>query len=98
VGTNELGIVDAVVNIWTKEALAGRPDRRDFYTGKVKVDQSTFAGVSLEQMIGRMDEAGIERAMLIAAKVGPADHRACYHVPYKLVAMRFRNTPIGSLA
>ncbi len=78
--------IDAVVNIWTKEALAGRPDREAFYTGKVKVDRGTFEGISLDEMLARMDAAGIERAMLIAAKVGPAGHRACYHVPYALVA------------
>ncbi|SFB30788.1 hypothetical protein SAMN03159496_02805 [Rhizobium sp. NFR07] len=87
------GAIDAVVNIWTEEALAGRPDRNDFYTGKVKVDRGTFEGVSLENMIRRMDEAGIERSMLIAAKVGPADHRACYHVPYKLVVDAVQKYP-----
>jgi uncharacterized protein len=87
------GAIDAVVNIWTEEALKGRPDRNDFYTGKVKVDRGTFEGVSLEDMIRRMDEAGIERSMLIAAKVGPADHRACYHVPYSLVADAVQKYP-----
>ena len=77
--------IDAVVNIWTKEALAGRPDRTEFYTSKVKVDQGTFEGISLDEMLRRMDAANIERSMLIAAKVGPAGHRACYQVPYDLV-------------
>ncbi len=87
------GAIDAVVNIWTEEALKGRPERKDFYTGKVKVDQATFEGVSLEDMIRRMDDAGIERSMLIAAKVGPADHRACYHVPYSMVADAVQKYP-----
>lgn len=85
--------IDAVVNLWTEEALAGRPDRTEFYTSKVKVDRATFEGVSLEEMIARMDRAGIERAMLIAAKVGPIGHRACYHVPYKLVADAVQKYP-----
>lgn len=87
------GAIDAVVNIWTEEALKGRPERKDFYTGKVKVDRATFEGVSLEDMIRRMDDAGIERSMLIAAKVGPADHRACYHVPYSMVADAVQKYP-----
>lgn len=82
----KLGAIDAVVNIWTPEALKGRPARDEFYTGKVKVDRGTFEGISLKSMIERMDRAGIERAFLVAAKVGPIGHRACYHVPYKLVA------------
>jgi predicted TIM-barrel fold metal-dependent hydrolase len=85
--------IDAVVNIWTPEALAGRPSREAFYTGKVKVDRETFEGVSLETMIERMDRAGIESAFLIAAKVGPAQHRACYHVPYRLVADAVQKHP-----
>lgn len=90
---SEVAAIDAVVNIWTEEALAGRPDREEFYTGKVKVDRATFEGISLEEMLRRMDAAGIERSMLIAAKVGPADHRACYHVPYELVAKAVQAHP-----
>jgi len=87
------GAIDAVVNIWTPEALAGRPDREDFYTRKVKVDRGSFEGVSLEEMIARMDEAGIEKSMLIAAKVGTLGHPACYHVPYKLVVDAVQKHP-----
>jgi hypothetical protein len=78
--------IDAVVNIWTPEALAGRPNRSAFYTEKMRVDSKTFAGMSLTDMLAQMDKAGIERAFLIAAKVGQIGHPACYHVPYKLVA------------
>lgn len=82
---SDIRAIDAVVNIWTEEALSGRPDRAEFYRGKVKVDQDTFEGISLDRMLSRMDEAGIERAMLIAAKVGQLGHPACYHVPHALV-------------
>lgn len=85
--------IDAVVNIWTPEALAGRPSREEFYTSKVKVDRETYEGIPLETMLQRMDRAGIERAFLIAAKVGPAMHRACYHVPYRLVAEAVEKHP-----
>jgi predicted TIM-barrel fold metal-dependent hydrolase len=78
--------IDAVVNIWTPEALRGRWNRRSFYTEKMHVDAETFEGISLDVMLKRMDDAGIERAFLIAAKVGSLGHRACYHVPYGIVA------------
>lgn len=97
-GANDIEAIDAVVNIWTPEALAGRPDREKFYTEKVKVDRETFEGISLESMLERMDRAGIQRAFLIAAKVGPADHRACYHVPYRLVADAVEKYPDRFLA
>ncbi len=85
--------IDTVVNIWTKEALANRPDRTAFYRGKIGVSQETFEGISLEEMLRRMDAANIERAFLIAAKVGVKWHPACYHVPYELVAEAVRQYP-----
>lgn len=78
--------IDTIVNIWTPEALAGRPDRTGFYTEKMRVNAQTFAGVTHKEMLERMDRAGIEKSFLIAAKVGQLGHPACYHVPYKLVA------------
>jgi len=88
-----LRAIDAVVNIWTPEALAGRPDRRAFYTDKMRVDPVVFDGLSLEAMLERMDRAGIERAFLIAAKVGPLGPRACYHVDPKLVVDAVQRHP-----
>ncbi|WP_270935303.1 amidohydrolase family protein [Falsiroseomonas oryzae] len=85
--------VDTVVNIWTKQALAGRPDRRAFYQGKIGVDRGTFEGIELDEMLRRMDAAGIQRAFLVAAKVGVKWHPACYHVPYELVAEAVRRHP-----
>lgn len=88
----EIKAIDAVVNIWTAEALAGRPDRRAFYT-KMRLPAEMAEGISLEHMLERMDAAGIERAMLIAAKVGDKHHPSCYHVPYALVRDAVRKYP-----
>jgi predicted TIM-barrel fold metal-dependent hydrolase len=78
------GFIDAVVNIWTPEALAFRPNRNDFYK-KMRVDAGIVDGFSLDEMLRQMDAAGIEIAFLIAAKVGQLGHPACYHTPYHLV-------------
>ena len=79
--------IDAVVNIQTEEALSFRPaDRRGFYVEKLGVDEDTFTGISHEEMLKRMDEAGIEKAFLIAAKIGREGLPAAYHLPYQLVA------------
>src|SRR5215212_5132031 len=83
--TYDIKAIDSTVNIWTKEALAGRPDRTKFYTEKMHVNVG-MDGLSLPDMLARMDAAGIEKALLIAAKVGQLGHSACYHVPYELVA------------
>ncbi|MYD42637.1 MAG: amidohydrolase [Gammaproteobacteria bacterium] len=78
--------IDAVVNIWTAEALACRPNWTDsFFLGKVK-GQHDSAGISLEQLIQEMDEANIQLAFLIAAKAGRVGLPGCYHMPLEIVA------------
>lgn len=59
----------------------------------MRVEQQTFDGISLDEMLRRMDAAGIERSFLIAAKVGVKHHPACYHVPYELVSDAVRKYP-----
>ncbi len=72
--------------MWTPESVALRPERDAFFGGKMRVKQETLRGITLEQMLARMDAAGIERAFLIATKVGRLGHPACYHIPYRMVA------------
>lgn len=84
--------IDAVTNIMTPEALAGRPDRRAFHA-KMRVQTEVAEGVTLERLLEMMDAAGSERAMLIAAKVGQQNHPSCYHVPYELVRDAVRRFP-----
>jgi len=81
-----LGIVDAVVNLWTAAALAQRPDWTDaFFAGKVRGPQGSRA-LPLERMIAMMDAAGIETAFLVAARSGRKGLPGCYHMPYEIVA------------
>ena len=84
---SEIKAIDAVVNIWTEEALSHRPDWGDeFFTGKMKAKDSLMAGLTLEQMIERMDSAGIDHGFLIAAKSGRPGLQGCYHMPPQVVA------------
>ncbi len=89
----DIQAIDAVVNIRTAEALALQPDRTKFYVDKMRVASQSFAPVSLDDMLARMDAAGTERAFLIAAKVGVSYHPTCYHVPYALVADAVQKHP-----
>ena len=78
--------IDAVVNIWTAEALSHRPAWTDeFFVGKVKGKHDS-AGISLEQMLAGMDAANIEYAFLVAAKSGRVGLPGCYHMPPQVVA------------
>ena len=79
--------IDAVVNIWTREALSNRPDWGDeFFVDKMNAENTLMAGLSLEEMIEKMEEAGIEKAFLIAARTGRVGLPGCYHMPYSIVA------------
>ena len=90
----KIGAIDATVNILTKEALAHRPDdRKEFFVDKIGVDQDTYSGVSHEEMLKRMDAAGIEKAFLIAARSGPAGHPASQRIPYAIVADAVKQHP-----
>ncbi len=78
--------IDAVVNIWTPEAISHRPDWTDeFFIGKVKGSHDS-RGISLEAMIAQMDSAGIGRAFLVAAKTGRPGLPGSYHMPPEVVA------------
>jgi predicted TIM-barrel fold metal-dependent hydrolase len=86
--------IDAVVNIWTAEALSHRPDwKKDFFVGKMKANNALMAGLSLDETIARMDESGIERAFLVAPKSGRVGLPGCYHLPYGVVARAVERHP-----
>lgn len=89
----DLRAIDIVVNIWTPEANALRPKRDAFYEGKMKVKKETSQGISHEEMLRRMDAAGIERAFLVATRAGRLGHPACYHLPYEIVAKAVKQHP-----
>src|SRR3546814_5975278 len=89
----DIAAIDAGVNIWTPEALEIRPNRDAFFGGKMKVKDHTLRGIPHEEMLRRMDAAGIERAFLIASKVGPIGHVSAYHVPYEMVAEAVNRHP-----
>ena len=49
--TERIAAIDAVVNLWTPEALALRPAGREaFYQDKMRVSGETDAGLSLDAM------------------------------------------------
>ena len=93
--THDYQAIDAVVNIWTDEALAVRPKwGTDFFSGKMNADKGMISqGMSLEQMLEKLDEANIERAFLIAARSGRPGLPGCYHMPYEIVARAVAKYP-----
>ena len=78
--------VDAIANIWTPEALSHRPGwTNEFFVDKMKGKHDS-GGITLQAMLAEMDEAGIGRAFLVAAKTGRLGLPGSYHMPPEVVA------------
>jgi uncharacterized protein len=86
--------IDVVVNLWNAEVHSHRPGWRDgFFVDKVRVEAKTAEGVEVDEMLRRMDRAGIERGFLIAPKVGRLGHPATWHLPYEVVLKAVKQHP-----
>lgn len=86
--------IDAVVNLWTDEVQSYRPAWRDaFFVEKMRVDGETSKGISIDEMLRRMDRAGIEYGFLIAPKVGRKGHPSTWHLPYEVVREAVKQHP-----
>ena len=60
--------IDAVVNIWNEEALRQRPGwGDDFFQKKMNSKSSTGDPIEIDQLVEILDDAGIDKAFLIAA-------------------------------
>ncbi|MBM3505485.1 MAG: amidohydrolase [Alphaproteobacteria bacterium] len=91
---HDIQAIDAVVNIWTDEALAARPKTfQGFFVDKIGVDTKTYGGISLDEMLRRMDAAGIEQSFLIASKSGQLGLPSSFHMPYEIVAAAVKKHP-----
>jgi predicted TIM-barrel fold metal-dependent hydrolase len=88
--------IDCVVNLHTPEVVEKiRPKwSDDFLRNKIGAPDENVKGVTLERLLEKMDNAGIERAMLISAKSGPVPGSpANYHIPDEMVAEAVRKCP-----
>ncbi|HEY5900643.1 MAG TPA: amidohydrolase family protein [Burkholderiales bacterium] len=86
--------VDCVVNPITPEIMRLRPKwSTDFWTGKMGRGSDLAAGLPHERMLAMMDEAGIERALLIATKTGRLGLPGSWHLPYETVAEAVQRHP-----
>lgn len=78
--------IDVVCNLFTEEVVRSRPQwTSGFFKDKIGQDRQTVQGVSVDDMLGQMDAAGIEQALLIAPVLG-SGHPATWRLPYEAVA------------
>jgi predicted TIM-barrel fold metal-dependent hydrolase len=90
----DLPAIDIVANLYTEEVVALRPDwSQRFFHLKMHQDERVARGVSLDDMLRMMDEAGVERAFLPATKAGPAWDPVSSRIPHSVVVDAVQTHP-----
>lgn len=88
------GFIDIVCNLYTPEVLRDhRVDQSSSFKDQVRMAPQMRDGVSIEDYLRKMDRAGIERSLLIAARCGDLRVAGSWEVPYELVAKVCRQYP-----
>ena len=86
--------IDTVVNPQTPEIARTRPKwTQDVYRRAFKREVPVQTGYSYDEMLRMMDAAGIERAFLVAAKIGQLGLSGSWHLPYETVAAAVKQHP-----
>jgi len=69
-GKRLMPAIDPVVNVWEKQDFDVYPDHlRDFWE-RIRIEDKGKVGIEIEEMLARMDEAGIEIGFLLATRGG----------------------------
>lgn len=79
-------IIDIVVNLWTPDLTANYTPKLNQFWSKVKILGQTSQGIPLEDEIGRMDAAGIEKGLMIATTGGWKGSDIWFEKPVKRIA------------
>jgi uncharacterized protein len=80
------GSIDIVTNLYTPQVVAeGRVPTDENFRDKVRVEGDHRGGLTLEEYIAKMDRAGIERSLLIAARCGDRRMSTSTEIPYEYV-------------
>lgn len=86
--------IDTVCNLFTPEIVAARPSwSSSFLGGKVGADSETLHGIPLERFVEILDEAGIDKAFLIAVKAGAEGLPTTNRLPYETVVKAIERYP-----
>lgn len=80
------GAIDIVCNLFTpQEVQNGQTGLDDAFKAQVRMPEAIRGGVTVEDYLGRMDRAGIERSLLIAVRAGDINKRGGFEIPYERV-------------
>jgi predicted TIM-barrel fold metal-dependent hydrolase len=87
-------VLDAVCNLFTPEVYQSRPDwTRGFHSNQMKVAGAVLDGVTIDEHVELMDSAGIDRALLIAPKMGLAGLEDSWSLDPRDVAVAVERYP-----
>ena len=80
------GIIDIVVNLYTpQEVELGQTGLDEEFKKQVRMPEKMRSGVTVPDYIKKMDQAGIERSLLIAVRAGDIRVPESFEVPYESV-------------
>ena len=80
------GYIDIVCNVFTPEAVReNRTGVDEDFKIQVRMPPAMRPGVSIADYLKKMDQAGIERSLLIAVRAGDLRVRGSFEVPYEMV-------------
>ena len=80
------GIIDIVVNLYTpQEVELGQTGLDEEFKKQVRMPEKMRSGVKIPDYIKKMDQAGIERSLLIAVRAGDIRVPESFEVPYESV-------------
>lgn len=81
------GHIDIVVNLFgPAEVAAGQTGFDAAFMAQVRMPEAMRGGVSMNDYLRLMDEAGVEHSLLIAVRAGDPRWRGSFEIPYEQVA------------
>ena len=88
------GIIDIVVNLFTpQEVELGQTGLDEDFKKQVRMPAEMRDGVTIPDYIRKMDQAGIERSLLIAVRAGDIRVPESFEIPYERVYDVCRQNP-----
>ncbi len=80
------GAIDIVCNLFTPEVVRdGQTGLDEEFKAQVRMPEEIRGGVTIEDYLGRMDRAGIERSLLVAVRAGDINVKGGFEIPYARV-------------
>ena len=82
-----MGAIDIVVNLHTEQEVRNNQTGiDDSFKSQVRMAPEVRDGCSIEQYLGKMDRAGIDRSLLIGVRAGDLNVKGSFEIPYERVA------------